>query len=102
MKRERNVLKSDVTVNWCPRQYAFLCSGIILTGYEPRINLLLCVIMLHLTLGASEIVDQPSGCNTVEKSSQRDTARKEHLNVAVGGVGVISDGKPSTNTETIS
>ena len=53
--------------------------------------------MLRLTLGASEIVGEPFGRNNIEKSSRSDAARKEHMNVALGSAGVMSDGKLSTD-----
>ena len=52
--------------------------------------------MLCLALGASEIVGEPISRNS-EKNSQSYAARKEHMNVALGSAGVLSDGSLSTD-----
>ena len=62
----------------------------------PRIRLFLCVVMLRLALGASEMVGEPIGRNN-EKNSQIYAARKEHMNVALGSAGVLSGGRVSTD-----
>ena len=52
--------------------------------------------MLCLALGALEIVAGPIGRNS-EKNSQSYTARKEHMNVALGSARVSSNGNLSTD-----
>ena len=62
----------------------------------PRISSFLCIIMLCLGLGASEIVGEPISRNS-EKNSQIYAARKEYMNFALGSAGVLSDGSLSTD-----
>ena len=62
----------------------------------PRISLFLCVVMLRLTLGASENVGEPIGRNS-EKTSQNFAARKEHMKVALGSADLLSVGSLPTD-----
>ncbi len=52
--------------------------------------------MLHLALGASEIVGEPIGRNNL-KTSRKYAARKEQMMVALGSAGILSGGRVSTD-----